>query len=430
MTKLLSAAAKPLSGAVEFPGDKSLAHRALILGTISSGVLEVENLPRGRDVFSTRKCLEHLGARIDGRGGRLVVEGLGLRGLSSPSRALDCGNSGTTMRLLMGLLAGQDGKAELFGDASLTGRPMRRAAEPLELMGAAFSLSSGGRPPVSLAGRHPLSPIDYALPLPSAQVKSAVLLAGLYADGRTRIRDPFKTRDHTERMLRFLGAGDALRVEEDGASIEPALLHSDKVLRLPGDPSSAAYFAAAAALIPGSELMLRGILLNPSRMGFFETLKSMGLPLQAVMREEAGGEPVGDMQINSAPLSGVRVPRETTPSLIDEAPLLAVVAAKARGETRIEGLGELRHKESDRLSATKDALAAMGADARVDGDDLVVRGPARLRGARIETRGDHRIAMAFSIAALLAEGETSLDDSACVAVSFPDFFEKLEALAL
>ncbi|MFH2202663.1 MAG: 3-phosphoshikimate 1-carboxyvinyltransferase [Elusimicrobiota bacterium] len=428
MNRTVAGARRPATGTVEVPGDKSIAHRALILGTLANGDFRLANMPEGRDVLSTRQCLESLGARIDGMGREMRIEGLGLRGLQAPAQALDCGNSGTTMRLLMGVLAGQPYESRLLGDASLSQRPMKRVSEPLEKMGAGFALTDGGRPPVRVRGTHPLKPVTLRLAVPSAQVKSAVLLAGLYADGITRVTDPFGTRDHTERMLRFLSDGGIARRDGDAILVEPHLLATDKSLTIPGDISSAAFFAAIAALVPGSDLLLRGVLLNPSRLGFFAALREMGAVFQAVERGEAGGEPVGEIQINASSLTGIRLAPERIPALVDEVPLLAVVAAGARGETRIEGLAELRLKETDRLTGTVDGLRALGADARAEGDTLIVRGPARLKGASVQSRGDHRLAMAFAVAALRAAGETHIEDAGCVDVSFPGFFEELGRL--
>lgn len=421
-------AAGPLRGEVFVPGDKSISHRALILGTLAEGSLWAVNLSDGADVASTRACLEALGGRFEsGPDGALRVDGLGLDGLKAPAAELDCGNSGTTMRLLMGVLAGQPFSSVLTGDASLSKRPMRRVSEPLSRMGARITLEDG-RAPVRIDGRRPLSGFAHRLEVPSAQVKSALLLAGLFADGETTIEDPFGTRDHTERMLSFLGADAKVGGGSRAARIRPGTLKSGKRMTVPGDPSSAAFFAAAAALVPGSELTLRRVLLNPSRVGFYEVLKEMGGRVEPDHGGVHGREPVGDIAARASSLRGVRVPAERIPRLVDEVPLLAVLAARAEGESRFEGLGELRVKESDRLEGTRAMLEAFGADARVEGDALIVAGGAALKGARIETLGDHRLAMAASVAALAAEGETELSDADCVNISFPRFFEMLEGL--
>ncbi|TBR26229.1 3-phosphoshikimate 1-carboxyvinyltransferase [bacterium] len=409
--KTVLGARGPLSGSVQVPGDKSVGHRALLLGALAEGTLSVRGLSGGQDVASTRRCLEAMGASFQESAGLVSVVGRGLRGLKAPAGPLDCGNSGTTMRLLMGVLSGQAFAAELFGDSSLSGRPMERVAAPLRLMGADIA-TTAGKPPVTVRGRA-LKGIRYKLPVPSAQVKSAVLLAGLYAEGETQVEDPFGTRDHTERMLAFLG--------------HPGPLRSDKALTVPGDPSSAAFFAAAAVLVPGSRLTLTRVLLNEGRLGFFTALKEMG----GRVSWERGGvharETVGDVTAVHGPLKPLRLAADRVPGLVDEVPLLAVLCAFADGESRLEGLAELRHKESDRLAGTAAALTALGAEARADGEALVVRGPARWHGGRVETFGDHRLAMAFAVAALAGAGPVELSDAACAAVSYPSFFKDLTA---
>lgn len=418
----------PLSGELEVPGDKSIGHRALMLGAIAEGALRVKGLPDGQDVRSTRRVLEGLGADVRDEGKDVLVRGKGIeRPFRAASAPLDCGNSGTTMRLMMGLLAGQGFESALIGDESLSRRPMRRVAEPLSAMGARFELSEGSHAPVKVLGRRPLKAIKHRLALPSAQVKSALLLAGLWADGVTEIEDPFDSRDHTERMLSWLGP-EVLRREGRVARVTPGPLRSDRELVVPGDPSSAAYFLAAAALVPGSAVTVRGVAVNPARIGFVETLREMGAPV--AIEPEGGGrsEPAAALTVRHSGLRAVVVRAERVPALVDEIPLLAVVAARAEGETRIEGAGELRLKESDRLEGTADNLRRMGADARAEGDALIVRGPARLKGARVETLGDHRLAMAFTIAALTAEGDTTLSDAECAAVSYPGFYDALRRI--
>ncbi|MDE2291699.1 MAG: 3-phosphoshikimate 1-carboxyvinyltransferase, partial [Elusimicrobia bacterium] len=347
--RVVGRAKGPLTGACEVPGDKSIAHRALILGTLARGTLTVRGLPDGQDVASTRRCLEALGGRFDGGPARLLVRGLGGEGLRAPAAPLDCGNSGTTMRLLMGVLSGQDFEATLTGDASLSRRPMERVAEPLRRMGARID-TTDGHAPVRVRGRRPLSGTRYRLPVGSAQVKTAVLLAGLFAEGETAVEDPFGTRDHTERMLDFLG-GDV--ADAGGLSVVRArALESGKALTVPGDPSSAAFLAAAAVLVPGSRLTVRRVLLNPTRLGFFEALRGMGAPVAWERGGVHGREDVGDVTAAHGPLKPLRLEAARVPALVDEVPLLAVLCAFADGESRLEGLGELRHKESDRLEGT------------------------------------------------------------------------------
>ncbi|MBI5240746.1 MAG: 3-phosphoshikimate 1-carboxyvinyltransferase [Elusimicrobia bacterium] len=398
-------AGRPLRGTVQVPGDKSIAHRALILGHLAEGGLRVTNLPDGADILATKACLAALGRQS----------------------TLPCGDSGTTMRLLMGVLAGTEGEAVLVGGDSLSRRPMARVAEPLLAMGAQVTLSPAGTAPVLVRGRRPLKPLRWRLSVPSAQVKSAVLLAALSADGETVVEDPFGTRDHTERLLSWLAPGI---VERDGALVRlrPAPLKGGRSFAVPADPSSAAFFAAAAALVEGSEVSLPGVCVNPTRLGFFEVLRGMGARVELSALRESAGEPVADITVGWAPLRAARVPAGKVPALVDEIPLLAVVASSARGTTRLEGLAELRLKESDRLAGTAAALRALGGEARVDGDALEVRGPTPLRGASVETLGDHRLAMAFSAAALAAQGESALSDAACADKSYPAFFRDLAAL--
>ena len=423
----LSPGSRPLKGTLEVPGDKSIAHRALILGSLAEGEMRILSLPAGGDVRSTRDCLSRLGADLSPDGEALVLRGRGLSGLKAPAGPLDCGNSGTTMRLLMGLLAGQGGEAVLTGDPSLSRRPMRRVSEPLTLMGAAFELAEDAHAPIRIRGRRPLSPLEYRLPVPSAQVKSAILLAALQADGETTLDDPFGTRDHTERMLRLMGGPERVRLEGTRITLRPGPLRCPAELRIPGDPSSAAYWAAAASLIPGSALTVKGVLLNPTRMCLFDVLRDMGARLNIRQQAAPSWEPVGDIRSEHSRLVGVRVPAARIPALVDEVPLLAVIACAAHGETRIEGLAELRVKESDRLKATADGLNALGGEVRVADDALVIQGPRLLRGAAVETHGDHRLALAFAVVAAAAEGTTTLSDAECAAVSYPGFLEALEA---
>ena len=429
MTRDVGPTDGPLHGEARVPGDKSIAHRALVLGSLAEEGLRIMNLPRGQDVRSTLACLERLGAEVVEEDDGVEVRGDALRRPWQPAnRFLSCDNSGTTMRLLMGVLAGMPLDPVLTGDGSLSRRPMQRVADPLRAMGASISLRSGGFAPVWIEGRRPLRSIRYRLPVPSAQVKSAVLLAGLFGDGETVVEDPYGTRDHTERMLRWLAPG-AVRSEGNVTGISPCALRGGTIVRLPGDASSAAYLLAAAAIVPGSEILVAGVGVNPTRIGFVEVLREWGARIEVEDLHDAAGEPVADLRAFHAPLRGGTVRRDCVPSLVDELPLLAIVAATAEGTTRLEGLGELRHKETDRLAGTAAGLRAMGADVSVEGDDLVVRGPTRLHGARIETCGDHRLAMAFSVAALVTTERTRLSDAECVAVSYPGFFEDLARLA-
>ena len=419
---------RPLKGSLRVPGDKSIAHRALILGALCDKGLRVGHIPNGQDVRSTRRCLETLGVAIRENKDGLTVGGGGmLKPWKSPGKNLDCGNSGTTMRLMMGVLSGMPLEATLAGDASLSRRPMGRVAEPLRAMDAEIGLAEGKYAPVHVRGRKPLKAAHYHMPVPSAQVKSAVLLAGLSASGETIVTDPFDSRDHTERMLAWLNP-KILRREGPNIHLRPGKLTGGRALKVPGDISSAAFFLAAASIVEGSEVLLTEVGVNPTRMGFVEALREMGAHIDMENSHEEAGEPVANLRVVYAPLKGVTIPAQRVPALIDEAPLLAVVAAAAHGMTRLEGLEELRLKESDRLDGTAQGLRAMGVEARVDGDALEVRGKALLKGAVIETQNDHRLAMAFAVAALLARGETTLSDAQCAAISYPEFFDDLEGL--
>jgi len=421
-------AGRPLKGSVELPGDKSVSHRALIVGTLASGTLDISNLSTGRDVACTRRCLEALGAGIWGEGTSLTVRGRGPDGFRQPEGRLDCGNSGTTMRLLMGFLAGQPFESVLVGDESLSSRPMRRVADPLRSMGALIQLAGNDTAPVCIRGTRPLANLAYKLPVPSAQVKSALLLAGLYSRGQTCVEDPFGTRDHTERMFASFSGGEAIRRHGALACVRPVPLRTDREIRVPGDPSSGAFFAAAALLVPGSDLTLRGMMLNPSRMGFYDTIREMGTKVSIEESGVEAGEPVGDVRIEHAPLRAARVPAKRVPTMVDEVPLLAVLAARAEGISHLEGLAELRFKESDRLDGVRAGLDALGVETHAEGDALLVEGGGPFRDGRVDTRGDHRLAMAFGVAGLGSDGGVELSDAACAGISYPGFFDELERL--
>ncbi len=403
------------------PGDKSVSHRALMLAGVAVGETKIDGLLEGEDVLATAAALRALGVEVERTGpGRWQVHGRGIGGLAEPENVLDMGNSGTAARLLLGLLATHPLTATLTGDASLRSRPMRRVSEPLSRFGATFHGRAGGRLPLTVVGTRSPVPVRYELPVASAQVKSAVLLAGLNTPGETVVVEPSPTRDHTERMLRHFGA--RVQQEEGGAvrlTGEPELTAS--AISVPGDISSAAFPLAAAAIVPGSRVAVTGVGLNPGRIGLLHTLREMGAALAVANERVEGGEPVGDVTVAWSPLTAVDVPPERVPSMIDEFPILAVVAAFAEGTTRMSGLAELRVKESDRLGAMAAGLEACGVSVRESADTLEVAGGRPQGGVEIASRLDHRIAMAFMVLGMGAHEAVRIDDIAPVATSFPGF---------
>ena len=428
------APASPLRGTIAVPGDKSISHRALMFGALAVGTTDITGLLEGEDVLRTAGAMRALGATVDNLGaGHWRVSGRGIGGLVEPADVLDMGNSGTAARLLCGLLAGHPIFAVMTGDASLRKRPMKRVTEPLSATGARFTTREGGRLPLAVEGAaDPLS-LDYRVPVPSAQVKSACLLAGLCARGVTRVVEAEATRDHTENMLRHFGAVVDVQTEGEGRVIEllgqPELFAAPVVV--PGDPSSAAFPAIAALLVPGSEVTIRGVGMNPLRAGIFLTLREMGGDITEVNRRVEGGEPVADLVIRASALRGVDVPPGRAPSMIDEYPVLAVAAACATGTTRMRGLKELRVKESDRLAATAALLAANGIRHRIEGDDLIVEGQGGPPpgGGMVETHMDHRIAMSALVLGLASRATVTADDAAFIETSFPGFASLINSLA-
>jgi 3-phosphoshikimate 1-carboxyvinyltransferase len=415
-----------LSGRIRVPGDKSISHRALILGALSTRTTRITGLLEAEDVLATAGALRALSASVERVNGAFVVKGQGVGGLQAPSAALDFGNSGTGSRLMLGVVAGHDIEAEFTGDASLRRRPMGRVLAPLGAMGLQTDADEDRATlPLKVRGTADLLPILYNLPVPSAQVKSAVLLAGLHAPGRTTVVEALPSRDHTERMLGFFGA--EISIEERGGGARAITVCGDAELHgaaiaVPGDPSSAAFVIAAALIAPRSDVVIENVLLNPTRSGFVATLREMGADIEILDRREQGGEPVGDLRVKSSALQGVRVPAERAPTMIDEYPVLACLAAFAEGEMRMEGLSELKVKESDRLQATAAGLSACGAVATIEGDDLIVRGRGEVKGGGlVETHMDHRIAMAFLTLGLGAKKSVTVDDTSMIATSFPDF---------
>ncbi len=427
--KLLSRrAAAPLAGTIGVPGDKSISHRALMFGALAVGETRIIGLLEGEDVLRTAAAMRALGAEVQhDPDGTWRVAGRGIGGLTEPADVLDMGNSGTAARLLCGILASHPIFAVMTGDASLRRRPMRRVTEPLAACGARFSAREGGRLPLAVEGAREALPLDYRVPVPSAQVKSAVLLCGLNAPGITRVEEPEATRDHSENMLRHFGA--SVQVEADGRG-RIIILHGQPELRaadvaVPGDPSSAAFLIAAALLVPGSRLTIPGVGLNPLRCGLFAMLAEMGADIVTENARVQGGEPVGDLVVTHGALRGVDVPWEHAPSMIDEYPVLALIAATASGTTRMRGLKELRVKESDRVAATAALLAANGARVEVEGDDLIVHGDGRppAGGGLVLTHMDHRIAMAALTLGVATEQPVAVDDAACIDTSFPEFVD-------
>jgi 3-phosphoshikimate 1-carboxyvinyltransferase len=434
MTEPLTASPSArLSGRVRVPGDKSISHRALILGALATGTTRIAGLLEAADVEATAKAIAALGAEVERSNGAVAVKGQGVGGLRAPSSALDFGNSGTASRLMLGVIAGHDMQVELTGDASLQRRPMGRVLTPLAAMGLQTDADTEcATLPLTVRGTPDLLPIIYDLPVPSAQVKSAVLLAGLHAPGRTTVVEPLAARDHTERMLGFFGAEVLSDDRGQGARAVSvcgdAELHGASI-EVPGDPSSAAFLIAAALIVPQSDIVIENVLLNPTRGGFVETLREMGANIEIVDRRDQGGEPAGDLCVRASTLKGVRVPPERAPAMIDEYPILACLAAFAEGETAMEGLAELKVKESDRLAATKAGLVACGISASVEGDTIFVEGKGEVKGgAQVATLMDHRIAMAFLTLGLGARSPVSIDDASMIATSFPNFLELMTRL--
>ncbi len=416
-----------LKGKLSVPGDKSISHRALILGSIAQGETHIYNFLNSLDCLKTLECMQALGVEIErGSNHSLKVKGRGLYGLEEPAEVLEVGNSGTTIRLLAGLLSGQKFYAVLNGDSSIRKRPMKRVVEPLRLMGADIGGREGGAlAPLSIRGGR-LAPLQYTLPVASAQVKSALLLAGLYAAGETIIREPLSTRDHTERMLQMMQADLEISPPEIKIRGGKELKATD--IYVPGDLSSAAYFLTAASLLKGSQLTIEQVGINPTRSGIIKILEKMGARIDILNFELKSNEPRADLRIKYADLKGVEIGKEDIPGLIDELPLIAVAATQAQGITVVSEAEELRVKETDRLKAIVSELKKMGADIEEREDGLVVKGPAKLKGAVTESYSDHRMAMSLAIAALLAEGKTVIKNAECIDISFPGFEKTLNKL--
>lgn len=411
----------PLTGSIEVPGDKSISHRALMLAAIADGTSTISGFLEGEDTRATARILQQLGVRIETPGpGQRVVHGVGLHGLKGVDSELDCGNAGTGMRLLAGLLAGQSFPSRLVGDPSLSRRPMGRITTPLSRMGARIETREGGLPPITIHVSNGLQGIDYKCPVASAQVKSATLLAGLYAQGETSVVEPQPTRDYTERMLAAFGY--PIQFKPGFASLQGGGNLRATDVSVPSDFSSAAFFLVAATLVPGSDLLVRRVGMNPRRTGLLAALRLMGADISEQGLAEQGGEPVADLRVRYAPLRGITLPAELVPDMIDEFPALFVAAALASGVTRIEGVAELRVKESDRLAVMSKALATLGCKLEESTDGAVIEGGS-LHGGRIDSHGDHRIAMSLAIAGQLAAGDVEILDCANVDTSFPGFLD-------
>ncbi|PZN92524.1 MAG: 3-phosphoshikimate 1-carboxyvinyltransferase [Alphaproteobacteria bacterium] len=430
---LTLSATGPLTGTVTVPGDKSISHRALMLGALAVGETVITGLLEGEDVLATAAAMRAMGADIERRETSWHVHGVGVGGLLQPRVALDMGNSGTSTRLLMGLVASHPITATFIGDASLSGRPMGRVIDPLSLMGASFTASPGGRLPLTMRGLCPAVPLRYTLPVASAQVKSAVLLAGLNTPGETSVVEPIATRDHSERMLAGFGATLRIETAPEGRVItligEPEL--RPQVITVPGDPSSAAFPLVAALIVPGSSVTIANVGMNPTRAGLIGVLQAMGADISLGQQRLVGGEPVADLHVRHSPLTGIEVPPDIAPSMIDEFPILFVAAAFAQGRTVMRGLEELRVKESDRIAVMAEGLRACGVTVEELPDGLIVTGnggEAVAGGATVAAKLDHRIAMSFAVLGLNARAPVTVDDARPIATSFPGFVAMMKSL--
>lgn len=413
----------PLKGEVTVPGDKSISHRAVMFGALSKGTTEVTNFLQGADCLSTIDCFRRLGIEIENTAERILIHGKGLHGLKKSDTMLDVGNSGTTTRLISGILAGQKFETTLNGDESIQNRPMKRIMEPLSMMGAHITSIRGNNcAPLRIVGA-PLHGIDYMSKVASAQVKSCVLLAGLYADGFTSVTEPSVSRNHTELMLRGFGANVVCQGKTATISPDPKLF--GQKIEVPGDISSAAYFIAAGLIVPGSEILVKNVGINPTRDGLIRVCQAMGADMTLLNKRENGGEPVADILVRHSSLKATIIEGEIIPTLIDEIPMIAVMACFAEGTTVIKDAAELKVKESDRIAVMVDNLSRMGAHITATDDGMVIEGGHPLHGAEIDSHLDHRIAMSFAVAALAAEGETFIKDGDCVKISYPLFYEDL-----
>ncbi|RHT57851.1 3-phosphoshikimate 1-carboxyvinyltransferase [Clostridium sp. AM29-11AC] len=415
-----------LRGEVTVPGDKSISHRSVMFGAIAKGLTEIDGFLQGADCLSTISCFERMGVSIENRGERVLVFGNGMHGLKEPDGVLDCGNSGTTTRLLSGLLSAQPFCVTLTGDESIRKRPMKRIITPLSQMGASIkSVNDNGCAPLFIEGQH-LHGISYQSPVASAQVKSAVLLAGLYAEGETRVTEPYLSRNHSELMLAHFGAD--VRTEGTTAVLRPARELFGQKISVPGDISSAAFFIAAALMVPGSELLIRNVGINPTRDGILTVCRSMGADIEILNPSAGSGEPVADLLVRHSSLHGTEIGGAVIPTLIDELPVIAAMACLADGKTVIRDAAELKVKESNRIAVMTEGLSAMGARVEETADGMIIHGGSPLHGAVIDSRKDHRIAMTFAVTALAASGQTEILDADCVSISYPGFYGDLKRL--
>ncbi len=417
--------AKKLFGDISLPGDKSISHRAVMLGALARGRTTVTRLLDCDDCDYTIRAFRNMGIVIDKKKNLTIIEGKGLKGLAKPAKAIFVGNSGTTMRLLAGVLAGQDFETTLTGDESLSSRPMRRIVEPLSLMGVDIKAKDGEYPPLMIKGGD-VRPIDYKMPVPSAQVKSAILFAALFANGVTRIEEQFKSRDHTERMLEYFGS--KLKVDGLSISIEGNKELKGRDVEIPGDVSSASFFIIGAAILKGSKIRINKVGINPTRAGFLNLLSKMGVKIK-ILNKENLFEPVGDIEVRHSETNGIIINEDMIPAIIDELPIIFVLASLSRGRTVIKSAGELKFKETDRITSMKENLRRMGAKFETIGDEIIIEGVEKLKSADLKSFGDHRTCMAMIMAALSAEGDSVIDDIKCINKSFPEFFEVLKRIA-
>lgn len=415
-----------IRGEITVPGDKSISHRSVMFGSIAKGTTEIHNFLEGADCLSTIGCFRRMGIEIENKNGTVIVHGKGMHGLTAPSGTLDCGNSGTTMRLISGILAPQNFDVTLTGDESIQKRPMKRIIEPLSMMGADIkSIRGNDCAPLKICGM-PLAGIHYTSKVASAQVKSAILLAGLYADGLTTVTEPQVSRNHTELMLKFFGA--ELESKETSVTIWPATELFGNRIDVPGDISSSVYFVAAGLILPNSEVLIKNVGINPTRAGLIKVCEAMGADLTLLNENHGNAEPTADLLVRTSSLKACTIEGDIIPTLIDELPTIAMMACFAEGTTVIRDAAELKVKESNRIAIMVENLRAMGADVEETDDGMIIHGGKPLHGAVVDSHKDHRIAMTFAVAALAAEGETEIHDADCVNISYPAFYEELERL--